>query len=864
MKSKSILTMLVFCLMSTMAWATEVSVYSHEGEDYVPLPVSGTYTVTVPDSILFFDVSSTYGEKGVYHGDLSITAPNGMHLQVYGKLKGRSLWDSLFVYDGSTTSSPMLLKMESGEGGRELDRQVVSSGESLTISYRERDWNRTVNKVGLDLKVRVINPKQSFEVSKDIEMMNGDVDIDASAAKLWTPVHVTATPEEGYFFNKIQVFGKTSREECEVSGGTWYSGNKATFLMPGEKARVDAYFVDRLTAENGLSIPMPKKEPLRVNIPEGVESFNIDPSQLYLGEYDESAPLILTAPEGYVLQIDEGYSLYKYFFGSGFNVFEGDVEDHVAANANLKTTLWSKLMTVVYAGDYCYPDLRISVHPNKEHNIVALDFDHGKVSVNPKSGKALMGDTVTLTTTFEEGYVADSMYVYWNDEDSHLLNIVGGTWYNFDTKFEMPYTDVYYKAVINPAEADIERDIFIPKTGSLKANVTKGIPHVLINDEPNGAFYDPYCNNADGSVTLTAYKDRVFWIRGMVTLIEGDSLFIYDGDNTEADTILKRSEGPGLDGLYTSGNSVTLQLKSDDKDVSYGVSVEAQIFEKTESTAFTLYENSVMKLARINGDYEGEGAIDIPEPIEVDYIDFDRKITPGEPVTVVLPFTLPKGTYLNATFFQLESVVQEDTAWKATMRWIGDGKLPKANTPYIVILDEGEDKLKFSFEDKKAIVQTGEIEVDYDTSKNWSIVGTYAYKEWDYDKNDDELGLVYAFAGTNEAEISKGQFGKIGNGAKAYPMRAYLKKKDGSVQLQMDRPRMAGEAYYIDFAGVGPEIESLDVDFVDQDEKPMAIGRMNAVTGQIKLDHWYDLKGRRTNSKPASKGAFFNKKVLVK
>ena len=88
-------------------------------------------------------------------------------------------------------------------------------------------------------------------------------------------------------------------------------------------------------------------------------------------------------------------------------------------------------------------------------------------------------------------------------------------------------------------------------------------------------------------------------------------------------------------------------------------------------------------------------------------------------------------------------------------------------------------------------------------------------------------------------------------------MRAYVRKVNADVRLS--RPLAKGEVSSIEDLP-----ESIDVEFVDEGEKPMAIGRMNTVTGAIKINRWIDLKGRSTNHKPTTKGVFFNKKGIAK
>ena len=64
-------------------------------------------------------------------------------------------------------------------------------------------------------------------------------------------------------------------------------------------------------------------------------------------------------------------------------------------------------------------------------------------------------------------------------------------------------------------------------------------------------------------------------------------------------------------------------------------------------------------MARIDGNYAGNDAVDVPEPIDVDWIEIDRDFTPDVPGTVVLPFALPEGTEIKQTFRIVEKELRE-------------------------------------------------------------------------------------------------------------------------------------------------------------------------------------------------------------
>ena len=288
-----------------------------------------------------------------------------------------------------------------------------------------------------------------------------------------------------------------------------------------------------------------------------------------------------------------------------------------------------------------------------------------------------------------------------------------------------------------------------------------------------------------------------------------------------------------------------------------GVQKKAVVFE-TVNEKYT---------AIINGDFSGESRVDFPVPVEVDSIAYNRTFTPQTPATVVLPFDLPEGTTVNAKFYYLESVVQKGRSWKATMTNIGAGNLPVANTPYAVIVPNG-DKLEFNLSGK-ATFQTDDIFSTKVSDGNWQFVGVYSYKVWE--EGDKELGLAYAFAGSNnEGGAAKGEFGKIKHGGStnpyANPLRAYLRKTSESVQLELLKGRSidGGEksspasVYSADFP------ETIDVEFIDENEKTMFSSRMNTRTGEFEMLREYDIKGRKLNGKSTARNAYYGKKIIKK
>ncbi len=323
------------------------------------------------------------------------------------------------------------------------------------------------------------------------------------------------------------------------------------------------------------------------------------------------------------------------------------------------------------------------------------------------------------------------------------------------------------------------------------------------------------------------------------------------------------SIGAGYEGSRTG--TITIGGKEYEDGISTSPFVYPAVV--ADYPAAKIYEYSSGVRAVINADYTGKGTLSIPDPIVVDSVEVTRTLTPLTPATTVLPFTLPEGTTFNASFYYLKAVEQVGCSWKATMKHIGLDNLPEANTPYAVVLNKGESSLKFDMHGKQATVQTGEIADKIDETGKWYFKGLYSYKVWE--NNDEELGLAYGFAGSNNDGVAKGKFGRLIAGAYAVPMRSYLRKTGSSVRLNCPAAARAWGAGANSAGFASANADVIDVTFVEDDEngeeKTTAVGRMNSVTGEIKIDRWYDLKGRRVNNvNRATKGAYYGKKVLKK
>jgi hypothetical protein len=291
--------------------------------------------------------------------------------------------------------------------------------------------------------------------------------------------------------------------------------------------------------------------------------------------------------------------------------------------------------------------------------------------------------------------------------------------------------------------------------------------------------------------------------------------------------------------------------------------------KRRKFAAVTIEEDQDSRTAVLDCSYDRDDEINLPEfedGIVVNAIKVKRTFGINTPATIVLPFKLPTETRTNADFYDLYSVEQVGNTWKARMEKIQDGDIQPLH-PYAIIVYEEE--LTFDLQGKHVTVYMDENEIDTVKSQDklWYFVGVYQYKTWGDDK-DKELGLAYAFAGRNEHNIAKGQFGKIAAGGYAYPLRAYLRKKDASVQLKPVQSRPLASQRAASVANLFNEDntpETIEVEFFEKDqngeEHTTFIGRMDTRTGEfssIRPSRTFDLKGRHVG-KPKAKGAYFKK-----
>ena len=284
------------------------------------------------------------------------------------------------------------------------------------------------------------------------------------------------------------------------------------------------------------------------------------------------------------------------------------------------------------------------------------------------------------------------------------------------------------------------------------------------------------------------------------------------------------------------------------------ISTTFQVVHVSQYGAITITANGTSTIAYIDGDFREKEEAVIDHDIQVNSVTFNRTFnvrSDDTPVysTIMLPFSIKAGEVGGATFYQLSGFNKVDGKWKeAVVTPIGNNVDLAANTPYL--LEASESTISFNNQSPLTLnTTTGTKSI---TFGNWAFRGTYSYIE--YADSLQLIGRAYGFAGQNNDGIKIGEFVKVGSGAWTVPMRAYLVY----IEDNSSPKSAAGAAFDLP--------ETMEVVIVDSEGKSIGGGTINTVTGEIRMDRWFDLQGRKLNGKPTTKGTYYHngKRVIIK
>ena len=246
--------------------------------------------------------------------------------------------------------------------------------------------------------------------------------------------------------------------------------------------------------------------------------------------------------------------------------------------------------------------------------------------------------------------------------------------------------------------------------------------------------------------------------------------------------------------------------------------------------------------------------VEIAEDVSVDNVTFDRAFTVGATSTIMLPFSIATSKVSGGKFYEFADLQKNEE----TGRWAASVKPPEqselqANKPYLFIPEETS--IVFNLGGEPVSLNTSVMNPS--TSGNWSFKGVY--EKTVFTEEHPELGKAYGFAAENKDGFKLGQFVKFGSGAWLRPFRAYLAYNESGALAKSTRSVRASLVN-------GELPETIDVEIQDGTTRVIGGGTLNTRTGEIKMDRWYDMNGRRLNSKPTTRGTYYHngKRIVVR
>ncbi len=399
-----------------------------------------------------------------------------------------------------------------------------------------------------------------------------------------------------------------------------------------------------------------------------------------------------------------------------------------------------------------------------------------------------------------------------------------------------------------------------------------------LDSETGDVLTDAFPANSSGDRTLTAQ-----WSLLPITVTAGSGTFEYDGKIHNAECSREGTLPVGYsiemdpsgsvhkvaDGNVTSTCAVTIKNESG-TDVT-NLFTELTIVDGSISVvakavpygAVTIYTDETGTRAEINNESSNQEDVSIPESdnVVVDHVIFNRTFTVNAMSTVMFPFTVSLnevqcGKSKCGDFWEFESIDNSTGKWKFIVK-VPDGNELKAGRPYVYL--PSETNINFVLDKPVSLITKEPEQVVYN---GWVFKGSYEtvvinedHPEWDY---------AYGYSGIENPTkgLTIGKFFRIKNKnqpAAVLPMRAYLVYDESKVLTKSSR-------LVERFADLSTLPEEFEIEIVGKNGRVIGGGVLNSKTGELKMDRWYDLSGRKLNGKPTTQGTYYynGKRIIVR
>ena len=582
------------------------------------------------------------------------------------------------------------------------------------------------------------------------------------------------------------------------------------------------------------------------------------------GEFATPAISSYTTEDAVVLAVPtrDGYEFDGWYTNADFN---GNKVSSIAAGSTGDTTFFAKWTPVEYT----------------------ITYENVNGATNDNASTYTIEQTVALSALEKDGFAFRGWFTNAQFEGNAATEILAGA--SGDTTFYAKWLEIF-TITYAAGEGD-------GITGAVAAGTKTATEDATLSND--GFAREGYTQTGwkteDGSVTYA--MGATYTTDASVTLypiwevetynivyhnIEGATFEIANPETYTVEDGDIALNSPSKSGYNFLGWSLTENSTEYVDGIAAGSTGEAVFYANWEKTypflvndygAIKVYEDENGKLtAELDGASSGSvNVITDEDNVVVDKVVLNRTFTVNETksdwklATIVLPFTIDRDNVSGADFYEFVDVDLEKNQVSFCNAFDDRHTQLVANTPYIVRATNAN--ITFNLTEGETVkLNTSEMNNPVrGTTSKWEFRGTYSYKKWE--EGDPELGSVYGYTAKAKYSYAVGQFAKNGAGAFVRPFRANLFKVSSQ---QARRYPLMKSSVALNTASIGEETvpSSLDVVIVDREtEQTTVIGKLNTATGEIKIiDNWFDMKGRKLNGKPTTKGIYYynGKRVMVK
>ena len=437
-----------------------------------------------------------------------------------------------------------------------------------------------------------------------------------------------------------------------------------------------------------------------------------------------------------------------------------------------------------------------------------------------------------------------------------------------NSQFTMPAVNVTvtatWRKLLTNTDITIANIPFQQYTGSALTPVviiTDGSTKLVENTDYTVTLPEGRINTGDYTITLIGIGDysgtveKTFTITPAPVTLTANSrnTDVYDGTEKTVNGYTCNVDGLTFTGVTASGSGtntgnyavtftgVTLNTTTDDTG-NY-------IVTATTNGTLTILPYVLT---------EGIGITDeISSLIAGQDVQFSRTFTENTASTICLPFAMT--SISGGKVYEFVGVEYDAIdGWVATMSDAtpngNNVTTTVANKPYL-FMPNATAEVVFNG------TASATIPAGTTVSGDWTFHGTYSNLIYG---NSPFNGNVFGFAATggtasdNVTVVTAGQFVKAADGASIKPFRAYL-TYSGSNQV-FQAPTRGGTS-------TSDIPDRINVRLLGSDGNITAVGSIDLVTGDVTIEHWYDISGRAVEGTPNSPGLYLNdsgKKVMIK